>query len=78
MYVDGHEREDVVRDRQDRYLPEIEQLMRECVGVEQGEDGQINIINEEAEWILVSVDEKAHKSNETPSWYELMQIFFAI
>ena len=78
MYVDGHEREDVVRDRQDRYLPEIEQLMRECVGVEQGEDGQINIINEEAEWILVSVDEKAHKSNETPSWYELMQIFFAV
>ena len=78
MYVDGHEREDVVRDRQDRYLPEMEQLMRECVGVEQGEDGQINIINEEAEWILVSVDEKAHKSNETPSWYELMQIFFAV
>ena len=68
MYVDGHEREDVVRDRQDRYLPEIEQLMRECVGVEQGEDGQINIINEEAEWIIVSVDQKAHKSNETASW----------
>ena len=68
MYVDGHEREDVVRDRQDRYLSEIEQLMRECVGVEQGEDGQINIINEEAEWIIVSVDQKAHKSNETASW----------
>ena len=68
MYVDGHEREDVVRDRQDRYLPEMEQLMRECVGVEQGEDGQINIINEEAEWIIVSVDQKAHESNETASW----------
>ena len=67
-----------MRDRQDRYLPEMEQLMRECVGVELGEDGQINIVNEEAEWILVSVDEKAHKSNETPSWYELMQIFFAV
>ena len=32
VYVDGHEREDVVRDRQDRFLPEIEQVLSECVG----------------------------------------------
>ena len=67
-YIDGHEREDVVRDRQDRFLPEMEQLMAECVGVELGEDGAIKVVNEEAEWIIVSVDQKAHKSNETPSW----------
>ena len=70
VYVDGHEREDVVRDRQDRFLPEMEKLMAECVGVQLGEDGVIKVVNEDAEWIIVSVDQKAHKSNETPSWFE--------
>ena len=78
VYVDGHEREDVVRDRQDRFLPEIEQVLSECVRVEVKEDGAITFVNEDAPYILVSVDQKAHKSNETPSWYELMQIFFAV
>ena len=68
VYVDGHEREDVVRDRQDRFLPEIEQVLSECVRVEVGEDGAITFVNEDAPYILVSVDQKAHKSNETPSW----------
>ena len=78
VYVDGHEREDVVRDRQDRFLPEIEQVLSECVRVEVREDGAITFVNEDAPYILVSVDQKAHKSNETPSWWELTTIRFCI
>ena len=68
VYVDGHEREDVVRDRQERFLPEMEALLKECVGVRQEMDGSITIVNEDAKFILVSVDQKAHHSNERPSW----------
>ena len=68
VYVDGHEREDVVRDRQERFLPEMEKIMEECVGVREDENGIISIVNEDAPWILVSVDQKAHKSNERPLW----------
>ena len=32
------------------------------------ENGVIQIVNPDAEWILVSQDEKAHKSNERPTW----------
>ena len=67
-YVDEHEREDVVRDRQERFLPQMEEILAECVGVTEDEDGSISIVNEDAEWILVSVDQKAHKSNERPLW----------
>ena len=67
-YVDGHEREDVVLDRQTRILPQMERILEECV-VEQDENGKISIVNEDAEWILVSVDQKAHKSNERPIWW---------
>ena len=66
--MDGHEREDVVRDRQERFLPEMEKIMEECVGVRQDENGIISIVNADAPWILVSVDQKAHKSNERPLW----------
>ena len=68
VYVDGHEREDVVRDRQERFLPQMEKILEECVGVREDENGTISIVNEDAEWILVSVDQKAHKSNERPRW----------
>ena len=68
LYVDGHERKDVVKDRQERFLPEIQKIMEECVGVRQDENGVISIVNQDAKWILISVDQKAHKSNERPSW----------
>ena len=68
LYVDGHKREDVVQDRQERFLPEIQKIMEECVGVRQDENGVISIVNEDAAYILISVDQKAHKSNERPSW----------
>ena len=68
VYVDGHEREDVVKDRQERFLPEMEELMRESVGVREELDGSLTIINEDAKHIIVSVDQKAHHSNERPSW----------
>lgn len=68
VYVDGHEREDVVLDRQERFLPQMEELMRESVGVRQEMDGSITIVNEDAKYIIVSVDQKAHHSNERPSW----------
>ena len=76
--MDGHELEDVVLDRQTRILPQMERILEECV-VEQDENGKISIVNEDAEWILVSVDQKAHKSNERPIWWvnnELRENFF--
>ena len=70
--MDGHEREDVVLDRQTRFLPQMEKILEECVRVEQDENGKISIVNEDAEWILVSVDQivkhalfKAHKSTKS-------------
>ena len=68
VYTDGHERDDVVRDRQERFLPEMKRIMEECVRVKEDENGAITIENEEAEWILVSMDQKAHKSNEQTLW----------
>ena len=40
-----------------------------CVGVRQDENGVISVVNEDAKWILVSMDQKAHKSNEQTIWY---------
>ena len=68
VYTDGHERDDVVRDRQERFLPEMKRIMEECVRVKEDENGAITIENEEAEWILVSMDQKAHMSNEQTLW----------
>ena len=68
VYTDGHERDDVVRDRQERFLPEMKRIMEECVRVKEDENGAITIENEEAEWILVFMDQKAHKSNEQTLW----------
>ena len=53
VYTDGHERDDVVRDRQERFLPEMAKIMEECVRVREDENGTISIENEEAEWIVV-------------------------
>ena len=67
-YTDGHERDDVVQDRQERFLPQMSEIMEECVGVRQNEDGTISIVNEDAKWILVSMNQKAHRSNEQTLW----------
>ena len=58
-----------MRDRQERFLPEMSKIMEECVGVRQDENGVISVVNEDAKWILVSMDQKAHKSNEQTIWY---------
>ena len=46
----------------------MSEIMEECVGVRQNEDGTISIVNEDAKWILVSMDQKAHRSNEQTLW----------
>ena len=48
-YVDGHERADVVLDRQERFLPEMAKVMEECVGVREDENGVISIVNPDAQ-----------------------------
>ena len=50
-------------------------ILEDCVRVEQDEHGQISIVNQDGEWILVSMDQKAHKSNERPLWYLKLFIF---
>ena len=68
VYCDGHEREDVVRDRQNRFIPEIMSVIENSVWFEEV-DGEFKINNDDADYILISQDEKAHKSNEQISWY---------
>ena len=76
VFCDGHEREDVVNDRQERFLPEILAVIENSVWMKEV-DGEIQIQNENAEYILVSQDEKAHKSNEQVSWYVHECILFS-
>ena len=68
VYVDGHERDDVVQDRMERFLPQMEQIMTNCVHTVEDPCGRIRITNENAEHILVSIDQKAQHSNDGPSW----------
>ena len=67
--MDGHERPDVVADRQNRFIPQMEELINDCVWVKEDEDGQLVICNTDARYLPVSVDQKAHKSNERPTWF---------
>ena len=69
LYVDGHERDDVVQDRQKRFIPEMEELIKESVWVTEGEDGSLELCNIDAKYLLISMDQKAHKSNERPTWF---------
>ena len=78
IYVDGHERPDVVLDRQTRFIPEIERILEECVSVNEESDGTIVLVNESAPFLLVNEDEKAHKSNERPVWYVKCYIYWVM
>ena len=69
LYVDGHERPDVVADRQERFIPQMEQLIQQSVWVQEDTSGNVSICNEEAPQIIVSMDQKAHKSNQRPTWF---------
>ena len=68
IYYDGHERPEVVKDRQERFLPAIEALKKEAVWVAEDEHGKPYIINEEKPYLPVSADQKGHHSNERPGW----------
>lgn len=80
IYYDGHEREDVVevcfavasisyleillQDRLNRFIPEMMEMLENCVTVERNSDDNIVVIRPEAKYILVNQDEKIHHSND--------------
>ena len=45
MYYDGHERPEVIRDRQERFLPAIEEMKKKSVWVEEDIAGNVSIVN---------------------------------
>lgn len=69
MYFDGHERPEVIQDRQERFLPAIDALKAQAVWVHEDHDGKISVVNTDKPYLPVSVDQKGHHSNERPGWY---------
>ena len=69
VYFDGHERPEVVKDRQERFLPAIEELKRNAVWVEEDQHGNISIVNDDKPFLPVSADQKGNHSNERPGKY---------
>ena len=63
-YVDGHEREEVVRDRK-RLFEELEEIKSDCLRVDKE---SLDVINRnDAKLLLLSQDESCKHSNETDS-----------
>ena len=58
-----------MEDRQNRFIPEMEELISKSVWIREDEDGQLAMCNTDGEYLIISMDEKAHKSNERPTWY---------
>ena len=74
LYYDGHERPEVILDRQERFLPAIEELKKNAVWVEEDEAGNTRIVNADKPFLPVSADQKGHHSNERPGWYKYLLI----
>ena len=52
------------QDRLNRFIPEMYELLENCVSVEKDREGKLIIILPEAKYILVNQDEKIHHSND--------------
>ena len=72
MYYDGHERPEVIRDRQERFLPAIEEMKKKSVWVEEDIAGNVSIVNADKPYLPVSADQKGYHSNERPGWYKYL------
>ena len=64
IYYDGHERADVVQDRLNRFIPQLNEILENCVSVDRDSWGNLVIVRPEAKYILVNQDEKIHHSND--------------
>lgn len=71
IFMDGHERANVVKDRQERFLPTWRHFVDRSVWSQQEEDGSYTLIREDSPYILVSVDQKAHSSYDIQHMYVL-------
>ena len=60
LYFDGHEREDIVKDRMERFIPELMEAEAKSVSVQYQDDGSIQVVRLDAQYIIV---EKIHHSN---------------
>lgn len=60
IYIDGHERPDVVEDRM-RFIREYNEILKKCQTID---DETLQDTNNTATYILVNNDEKAHHSND--------------
>ena len=69
VYYDGHEREDVVKDRNERFIPELMEILDNAVSVDESESGEVVLIRPNAKYLIVNQDEKIHHSNEVEKFY---------
>ena len=52
------------QDRINRFIPQMYELLENCVSVERDSNGNLIIIRPQAKYILVNQDEKIHHSND--------------
>ena len=64
IYVDGHERPEVIQDRLKRFIPQLKAILENCVSVDRDSSGNLVIVRPEGKYILVNQDEKIHHSND--------------
>ena len=63
IYLDGHERKDVIEDRNE-FLKKYARVREDCIQYDDNTDPMVEIPNPNAKRVLVSLDEKAHHSND--------------
>ena len=52
------------QDRNERFIPQLFEILEDSVSVDQTESGEIVVVRPEASYIIVNQDEKIHHSNE--------------
>lgn len=69
LYVDGHEREDVVRARE-KYMVDYKEVQKQCYQINDADDALPELPNANATHVIVSQDEKVFHSNDlNPRYY---------
>ena len=57
-----------MQDRDERYTPQLLEILENAVSVDEDDQGNIIVIRPEGKYILVNQDEKCHHSNDVQKW----------
>ena len=53
-----------LQDRNERFIPQLYELLENSVSVEETPEGEIVLIRPDAKYVIVNQDEKIHHSND--------------